>query len=287
MSNTKIVEAPPAETSVVTSARSQLDALLLPENIIQQQETISHELGPFVDEDGSFMQDRADDVQFISNAIIKSQIDIGDASEDDRKSNTRYFWEELKAQYYRAKENSIDPPRLHISVSDPVGQNLVCSGESQGRPNRDQIFISTHAIGSIIGAADDNRAGRLTISDINTQHRGETSISVGRLIGSSAPFSSWISGYENGGKVEPGDPTGKEQDSAEKIRDYASRPTPIPSLDHAIGFVTHDGCLYYVADGGAHRAAAAIMKGQDRIGVKTLVIMPVNMTSAEIESMAS
>jgi uncharacterized ParB-like nuclease family protein len=51
--------------------------------------------------------------------------------------------------------------------------------------------------------------------------------------------------------------------------------------------MTHDGCLYYVADGGAHRAAAAIMKGQDRIGVKTLVIMPVNMTSAEIESMAS
>lgn len=268
------------------AGRLLLDEMLDPAYISAEQQKIDHELAPFVSEDGGFDQDLADDVQVVTDAIMRRQVDAGSLGAEDRARNTEYFDRELKAQFYRRRSNSPEGRHLEIAMQDTRAQTLVHAGEAVPRLGNGQLFVTTEQTNYLLESARQQSAGDLRIQDINTQRPGTMEIAVGRIIGVHASFSSWTSGYIAGRKVEDG-PSHVERDSAEHIRDYATRPTPIPALDEVMGLMTSDGALYYIANAGAHRAAAAVMKRQETIETKAIQIIPINITAKQIEELGA
>ncbi len=53
--------------------------------------------------------------------------------------------------------------------------------------------------------------------------------------------------------------------SAKVIADFASRETPAPPLDRVVGYVQPNGVVLYASADGAHRTAAAIVRGDEFI----------------------
>jgi len=99
---------------------------------------------------------------------------------------------------------------------------------------------------------------------------------------SAMSFESWETGRGPDHKKD-------DRSSAEVIRDYAWRDTPIPPLDNAKALILDDGRVIFLSS-NAHRAAAAKLRDQRHIQIKELEIcvakpgetLPVALPSQEL-----
>ena len=270
-------------SEAIPTALAQFNTLTSEEGIAHETERLHDTMAPFLDENSLWDTSKA-------NAFYKFLIQKGIEYEELGNQDGLAMTQAVRGQFHLTEDDYrryLDllqsKPHVGIRIDDPRGQTILQAGEAVPRPSQSQIFIPNS--NRRFMEAYQNQTCRLFMKDINTLYPRTVSVAVDRIVAASAPFDSWTSGYSAGNKREQGSRV--ERNSADLIKEYALRPSEIPPLDQVRGLITRDGALYYHVTGGAHRAAAAIMKGQRRIPTKEIVFQPINMSSADIECYTS
>lgn len=273
----------PAEgelSEAIPTALEQFNALTSPEGIASEAQRLHTVMSPFLDEDNRWDELKA---SVFNRFMVQKGIEFEEAGNLNGVAMAQAVRQQLYRtadDYPRYRDLLQEKPLVSIRMDDLRGRAILQAGESVPRPMRGQLFIPPQDRHFM--AAYENQTRCLFMKDIRTQSPGTATIAVDRIVAVAAPFNSWTSGYSSGQKREHGSQI--ESSSAELIQDYATRPTEIPPLDQVRGLITSDGALYYLVTGGAHRAAAAIMKGQEHIETKEIVFQPINMNSSDIEA---
>lgn len=267
----------------IPDALGQFNALTSPEGVEAETQRLHDEMNLFLDENNQWDEKKANNFE---NFLAHKAFQLEEKEDKEAVSmlrQTRKQFYRIESDYRRYLDMTYEKPIIAITIDDPRGQAIIRAGESKSRHSDRQIFIPINT--PTLQRSLDNNTPRLFMQDINTQKPGTGSIAVNRLVAVGASFKSWTSGYAGvGNKREEG--TQNVKKSADLISDYAERSTEIPPLEEVTALITTDGAIYYMATGGAHRAAAAIMKGQERLDATTIVFRKIDMSSGDIEAYA-
>lgn len=87
---------------------------------------------------------------------------------------------------------------------------------------------------------------------------------------SAESFDSWEEGR---GKLSKMSDNGREKTSREVIEDYASRDTDVPPIESVVGYIQPNSLIVYRVKAGSHRAAAAIMRGDEYLATSNLTLV--------------
>lgn len=95
---------------------------------------------------------------------------------------------------------------------------------------------------------------------------------------------SWEGGRKRGVLKENDE--GKVLQSAEIIADYAQRTTQAPPIERVHAYIQPNGIALYATEGGSHRTAAAVLRGDQAIQANSLIVHQIatNFVNVEVSS---